>query len=156
MPKEKCFIIAPITTPQERSSLYLDDSDHCQHVIAHLLAPAVEEAGFEAIKPKTKGANIIHAEIIGNLQTAEMVLCDLSGSNPNVLFELGIRTAMNKRVCLVIDETTKNPPFDLSVLNHEKYVADLRPWVLPTEIKKINGFPKARARNRLQMPSKSR
>lgn len=99
MAKEKCFIIAPISTQAERAVLYLNDPDHCEYVIEHLLVPAVEKAGFEPVKPKAKGANLIHAEIVKNLQTAALVLCDMSGLNPNVFFELGIRTAMNKPIC---------------------------------------------------------
>jgi hypothetical protein len=137
MAKEKCFIIAPITTAPERAAVYLNDVGHCEHVIDHLLAPAVEKAGFEPIKPKAKGANLIHADIVANLQTASLILCDMSGLNPNVFFELGIRTAMNKPICLAIDDATSDPPFDLESINHHKYVSDLRPWVLPGEINKL-------------------
>lgn len=135
--KQKCFIIAPISTLAERTSLYLNDADHCEHVIEHLLVPAVEKAGFQPIRPKSKGANLIHAEIVQNLQTAALVLCDMSGLNPNVFFELGVRTAMNKPICLTIDKATKDAPFDLNVVNHHAYVSDLRPWILPAEIDKL-------------------
>jgi hypothetical protein len=137
MAKEQCFIIAPISTTPERAPLYLNDESHCEHLIDHLLAPAAEQAGFDPIKPKAKGANLIHAEIVQNLQTASLVLCDMSGLNPNVFFELGIRTAMNKPICLVIDEATKDPPFDLDLINHHRYVSDLRPWILPGEVAKL-------------------
>ena len=86
-----CFVAMPITT----SSIYaeqLSDPEHFSHVLAHLLIPALEEAGLVAIAPSTIGAELIHAEIIRNLEQADFVLCDLSGLNPNVLFELGIRT----------------------------------------------------------------
>lgn len=132
----KCFIIAPISTLTERASL-LDDTDHSEHVIEHLLVPAVEKAGFEPVRPKVKGANLIPAEIGRNLQTAALVLCDMSGLNPNVFFELGIRTAMNKPICLIIDKTTKGPPFDLGQVSHHQYVSDLRPWILPDEIEQL-------------------
>lgn len=135
--KQECFIIAPISTLAERTSLYLNDADHCEHVIEHLLVPAVEKAGFQPVRPKAKGANLIHAEIVRNLQTATLVLCDMSGLNPNVFFELGIRTAMNLPICLAIDEATKDPPFDLDLINHHPYNSDLRPWVLPKEIEKL-------------------
>lgn len=135
--KQECFIIAPISTPAERTSLYLNDADHCEHVIEHLLVPAVEKAGFKPVRPKAKGANLIHADIVQHLQTASLVLCDMSGLNPNVFFELGVRTAMNKPICLTIDKATKDAPFDLNVVNHHAYVSDLRPWILPGEIDKL-------------------
>lgn len=148
MSKDKCFIIAPISTSPERAALHLNDDAHCEHVIEHLLVPAVVKAGFEPIKPKAKGANLIHAEIVQNLQTAALVLCDMSGLNPNVFFELGIRTAMNMPICLTIDEATKDPPFDLDLVNHHSYVSDLRPWVLPGEVDKLAGHIKESAMNK--------
>ena len=42
------------------------------------------------------GADLIHAQIVKNLQFADVVLCDVSTHNPNVFFELGIRTALNR------------------------------------------------------------
>lgn len=138
MAKEECFIIAPISTPPDRVSVYAGDVDHCEHVLDHLLAPAVEKAGFVPVKPKAKGSELIHGEIVRNLQEAPFVLCDMSGLNPNVFFELGVRTAMNKPICLTIDAQTKKAPFDLAVINHHEYVHDLRPWVLPTEIDKLS------------------
>jgi hypothetical protein len=138
MADKKCFIIAPISTLEDRVPLYLNDINHCEHVLDHLLIPAAREAGFEPVKPKSKGANLIHAEIVQNLQTAALVLCDMSGLNPNVFFELGIRTAMKMPICLTIDKATKNPPFDLSLVNHHAYDSDLRPWILPGEVEKLS------------------
>lgn len=132
--KQKCFIIAPISTPPERIALYRNDPDHCRHVIEHLLVPAVEKAGLEAVVPNAKGAELIHAEIVSKLQDASLVLCDMSGLNPNVFFELGIRTAMNKSVCIIRDETTERTPFDMAPINNHTYSSDLSPWVVPGEI----------------------
>jgi hypothetical protein len=55
MPKDKCFIIAPISTLPDRVPLYLNDPEHSEHIIDHLLVPAVEQAGFEPVKSKAKG-----------------------------------------------------------------------------------------------------
>jgi hypothetical protein len=137
MAKEECFIIAPITTPDDRVELYEKDVDHFKHVIDHLLVPAVKLAGFEPIPPIAKGADLIHAEIIKWLQEAPMVLCDMSGANPNVFFELGIRTALNKPVCLLRDDLTEYQAFDLSVINHHTYKSHLGAWNTDIEIPKI-------------------
>jgi len=44
---------------------------------------------------------LIHAEIIRNIENADLVLCDMSCLNPNVFFEFGIRTSLNKPVSVV-------------------------------------------------------
>lgn len=137
MAKPTCFIIAPITTPPERVQLYRGDEDHCRHVIDHLLIPAVERAELQPIPPIAKGADLIHAGIIKNLQEADLVLCDMSGLNPNVFFELGMRTALNKPVCIILDETTDRTPFDLSTINNHTYDSELAMWKTPAEIEKL-------------------
>jgi len=96
-----CFIITPITTPEPFVSKYKGDDHHFTHVLDHLFIPALRILSIEPIPPSTKGSEIIHGEIIRNLESADLVLCDMSILNPNVFFELGIRTALNKPVCMI-------------------------------------------------------
>ncbi|MEO1129479.1 MAG: nucleoside 2-deoxyribosyltransferase [Planctomycetota bacterium] len=132
--KERCFIIMPITTPKEFVADYRGDDEHFRHVLEHLFVPAVEKAGLEAVRPIAEGADVIHAEIIKNIDACEVVLCDMSRLNPNVFFELGVRTALNKPVCLIRDERTPHVPFDTSIVNHHRYRSGLEPWTLESEI----------------------
>lgn len=67
-----------------------------------LLIPAIKKAGFEPILQKTKGSELIHGEIIRNIESADFILCDTSVLNPDVFFELGIRTSLNKPVCILL------------------------------------------------------
>lgn len=53
--------------------------------------------------------------------------------NPNVFFELGIRTALNKPVCMVTDERTKKIPFDTNIISYHTYNSKLEPWNLENE-----------------------
>lgn len=66
-----------------------------------------------------------------------MVLCDMSALNPNVFFEFGIRTALNRPVCVVKDEKTKKVPFDTSILNYHEYASSLETWEIEKEISKL-------------------
>ena len=132
-----CFIIMPITTPSLYLEEYGDDKHHFAHVLDHLFIPAIEGIDYSPITPIMKGADIIHAEIIKNLGEADLVLCDMSILNPNVFFELGIRTALDKPVCLVKDSRTKQVPFDTSIINYHTYNHELHPWNLKDEIPKL-------------------
>ena len=134
---KKCFIIMPISTPEEWSSKYLKDEHHFKHVLEHLLKPSIKKAGLKPITPIAKGSELIHAEIIRNIETADLVLCDMSILNPNVFFELGIRTALNKPVCLVKDDLTMKIPFDTAIVNNHTYLNALQPWTLDKEIDKL-------------------
>lgn len=143
--RPKCFIIMPITTPDAMREAYSGKADHFRHVLDYLLVPSVEDAGFEAIRPVATGADLIHAKIINQLETSELVLCDMSCLNANVFFELGIRTALNKPVCMVIDDVSASAPFDTTIINHHKYSGGLEVWRLKEERKTMVAHVKASA-----------
>jgi hypothetical protein len=140
--RRTCFVVMPVTTPKS----YVDelgDPEHFTHVLEHLFKPALEQVGFTVIPPSVDGANLIHAEIIKNLEQADLVLCDLSSLNPNVFFELGIRTSLDRPVALIKDDLTAQIPFDLNAVNTLNYDSSLRPWALTTEIPRISNHIKA-------------
>jgi hypothetical protein len=134
----QCFIIMPISTPEHLLGTYHGDVDHFRHVLDHLFVPAIEKAGLKAVPPKAEGAEVIHAKIVKNIEESDLVLCDMSALNPNVFFELGIRTAVDKPACMVVDDVTVNIPFDTSIVNYQRYNSGLEPWVLPEEVEKLS------------------
>lgn len=153
-PKDKCFIIMPISTPKEVQDAYKGDPDHFTHVLEHLFTPALNNAGFDVIPPKSTGSDIIQAEIINQLSKAGLVLCDMSILNPNVFFEFGIRTALDKPVALVVDDKTQKIPFDTSIINFHRYDSSLDVWSLEEEINKLaehacKAYDKSTGRNSL-------
>lgn len=119
--KPKCFVIMPITTPKEVADLYNGDTDHFVKILEHLFIPAIENAGFTPISPKSTGSDVIHADVIMNISTSALVLCDMSILNPNVFFEFGIRSALDKPVALVVDDMTNSIPFDTSIVHFHRY-----------------------------------
>lgn len=136
--KKTCFIIMPVSTPKELWDTYFGDKKHFEHVLECLFVQAINNADFEPILPIAQGSDIIPAEIIKNLETSDLVLCDISSLNPNVFFELGIRTALNKPVAFVRDNYTKSIPFDTNTINHFSYSGSLDAWNLKIEIKNLS------------------
>lgn len=128
----------PISTPENWLIRYSNDKDHFEHVLEHLLIPSIEKVDLEPISPKTKGSELIHGEIIKKIEIADLVICDMSTLNPNVFFELGIRTALNKPVCLIKDDVTPEIPFDTLIINNHEYLSALNPWTLDEQIKAIS------------------
>lgn len=131
-----CFIAMPITVHENEEALY-GDPEHWAHVMNHLFIPAIEQAGFRSIVPSAKGTSMIHGQIVQNLTEADLVLCDLSQHNPNVLFELGVRTSLNKPVALVKDAHL-GLPFDIQGLNTHHYDASLSPWLLESQVELLS------------------
>lgn len=135
--KKDCFIIMPISTPSNIVDQYHDGKDHFEHILNYLFIPAVEKAGFRAIPPNAKGSDLIHAEIIHKLEKCDLVMCDMSGLNPNVFFELGIRTSLNKPFCMVRDNITQQIPFDATIINWHQYNSNVALWNIEEEIERL-------------------
>lgn len=127
-PDRKCFVAMPITTPQDRVSDYGGDGEHFAHVLQYLIMPALLEAGYQAIPPATAGSTLILSDIVRNLEHSDLVLCDMSTLNANVMLELGIRIALDLPICLIRDDRTPALPFDTSVINTYTYDSSLTPW----------------------------
>src|SRR6478752_965366 len=98
----------PLSTP---AGVY-ESVDHFQHALGELHTPAIREAGYEVIPPKVATSAVVLAEIIRNVETADLIVCDISTLNPNVMFELGMCVARNRPVAMIKDDRTREIPFD--------------------------------------------
>jgi hypothetical protein len=114
-----CGIIMPISAVDPDYS-----KEHWSRVRA-ILEKAIGDAGM---KPQPVWENqpndIIQARILRNLYENELVVCDVSARNANVMLELGMRLSTKKPTILVADDETKLP-FDTSVIAHSFYQRDL-------------------------------
>lgn len=68
---------------------------------------------------------VIQKRIVQNLYKCELVICDVSAKNPNVMFELGLRLAFDKPTIIIKDDKT-DYSFDTGVIEHVVYPRDLR------------------------------
>lgn len=132
-----CFVIMPISMPDELAAKYGGDNQHFLHILEHLFEPALKKAKLDVLRPVMTGDANIQAQIIQNLESADYVLCDMSTLNPNVFFELGVRTALNRPAILVRDDLTPRAPFDTNTINHHEYVHQLRPWNVTVQIDQL-------------------
>ena len=130
---DTCFVVMPISTSEAYVQRY-NDVDHFKHVLDDLFTPALKLVNYEVIPPAAAGSDLIHAEIIRNLEESNLVLCDISTLNPNVFFELGIRTSIDRPVVLVRDNLTTQIPFDTGSINTYTYEASLQPWILDNQL----------------------
>ena len=68
---------------------------------------------------------VIQKRIVQNVYNDDIVVCDVSGKNPNVMFDLGMRRAFDKPTVIVKDDMT-DYSFDTAVIEHIPYPRDLR------------------------------
>lgn len=133
-----CFVVMPITVPKHLEARYGERLDHFTKIYSALISPAIVEAGLTPLSPARSGTENIQAAIINDLQGADLVVADLSSLNPNVFLELGIRSALDRPVCLIYDGLDALP-FDSGTLNTHRY--DPHPlYELNDEIQRMAEF----------------
>jgi hypothetical protein len=91
-----------------------------------IIADAAREAGYlPRLVSDSESAGVIQGNIVTNLYDDEIVVCDVSGRNPNVMFELGMRVAFEKPVIIIKDDVTPFS-FDVAPVKHLTYPSSLR------------------------------
>jgi len=114
-----CGLVMPISSIDGCNEQHWSD-------VKEILTEAVEGAGFKAnLVSYADDVGIIQKRIIQNLYENPIVVCDVSGKNPNVMFELGMRLAFDKPTIIVKDDKTSYS-FDTSPIEHLEYPRDLR------------------------------
>ena len=118
-----CFVIMPISDVERYPT------GHFRAIYDYIFKEACVQANFEPIRAdEVLSSNMIQGDIIRKLFESDMVLCDLSDRNPNVLYELGFRQAFKKPVTLVQDDKTESifdvSPFRYVSYRHERKIED--------------------------------
>jgi hypothetical protein len=117
--KPKCGIVMPIAEIDGLSANHWID-------VKLVLAEAIEAAGFmPRLVSNSDEVQVIQKTIVQNLYDDEIIVCDVSARNPNVMFELGMRLAFDKPAVIVMDDKTSFT-FDMGIIEHLLYPRDLR------------------------------
>jgi len=115
-----CFVIMPI------ADMHGYESRHFDRVYSHIIKPACANAGFAPIRAdEVSSSNLIVLDILRRIVECDIAICDLSGRNPNVMYELGLRQAFNKKTVLIKDDKTISP-FDVQAFRYCEYDTNLR------------------------------
>lgn len=119
MLKKRCFVVMGFGEKTDFATGRTLDLDKTYRIV---IKPAVEEAGLECIRAD----DVIHAGVIDGpmfelLLEADVVVADLSTSNINAVYELGVRHALRPHTTIVIAEKQFKFPFDLGHLLIRSY-----------------------------------
>lgn len=99
-----------------------------QHNYKDIYKPALEEAGYEVTRAdENMGPVPIMEDIQESILKAKLILCDMSGKNPNVFYELGLAHAVGKPVILVSNKKS-DIPFDLRYVRAIVYKSAGEGW----------------------------
>jgi MAP3K TRAFs-binding domain len=110
--KPLCFVLMPFGV-KPAGSLQSVDFDA---IYRELIVPAIEEAGFEPIRADGEQVGgIIHKPMFERLRLCEFAVADLTSSNPNVFYELGIRHAVRPWATLPVFALGQPLAFDVAL-----------------------------------------
>jgi transcription termination factor NusB len=104
---KKCFYITPIG---EKSSVQYSKLEGLKE---NVLKPVLKSIGYELEVAHTiDSPGSINDQIFERIVNSELVIVNLTGLNPNVMYELAVRHSFGKP-CVMICESDTKLPFDL-------------------------------------------
>jgi len=110
-----CFVVMPF------HSLFEAEYDRA-------IRPAIEEAGLECVRgDEIYAQQAIIQDIWHSIRRARLVVAELSGRNPNVLYEVGLAHAIGKPIIL-LTRNQDDVPFDLKALRYLFYDTNNPEW----------------------------
>ena len=95
-------------------------------VYEFVIKPALDDAGFKAVHRADESANqqLIMRDVIAGIDEAQLIIADVTGGNPNVLYELGVAHALNRPV-IMMTQSIEQLPFDLASYRVIPYTTQL-------------------------------
>lgn len=104
MAKRKCFVIGPIGEKDSDIRLNADTLLH------HVIEPALEPFNMIVYRGDHRAeSNEIDEDVITSVRTADICIVDLTGLNPNVMYEFGRREESGKPFILLKTKGQKLP-----------------------------------------------
>jgi hypothetical protein len=115
-----CFVVMGFGLKTDLAtgrSLNLDKS------YKNIIKPAVVAAGYDCVRAdEIQHSGVIDVPMYEMLFSADLVVADLSTSNLNAVFELGVRHALKPRATIVMAESKFTIPFDANhIVVHPRY-----------------------------------
>ncbi len=123
--EKTCFVIMPFG--QKRIGEVTVDFDR---IYSKLFGPALRYAGYEPVRGDELGqSGPVMDPVYERIANEEIVVADITGLNPNVMYELGVRHTLRPKTTILIRcadvESSNDMPFDLNTLRYIAYRVDL-------------------------------
>lgn len=110
-----CFIITPIGKEGTEVRKNADE------VLEYIINPVCESFGYSVVRAdKMSNSGLITKAIIEQIISSDLVIADLTGSNPNVFYELAIRHSYRKPAIQMI-KGAMEIPFDIANMRTISY-----------------------------------
>jgi tetratricopeptide (TPR) repeat protein len=116
-----CFVLMPFGTKTDAAGRVTN----FDAVYRQVIAPAIEQAGLEPVRAdEEKIGGTIHKPMFERLMLCHYAVADITGANPNVFYELGIRHALRPRSTVILFLEGTVIPFDIALVRGISYRTD--------------------------------
>lgn len=96
-----------------------------EDIYKHAIQPALEANRVDALKgDDIYAVGTVLNQVWNQIRQAEVIIADVSGSNPNVVFELGLCFGL-RRFPILLCQNAADLPFNLRSLRHIEYTDDV-------------------------------
>ncbi len=120
-----CFVLMPF-------------KDRFNEYYQKIINPAIAEVGLEPLRAdEIYSVHYVMTDIWKYINSAKILIAELTTQNPNVLYELGLAHAIGKPVIL-ISQTLDDVPFDLRVLRVILYNTTDPDWAIDLKKNIVN------------------
>jgi len=118
-----CFMIMPYSTKATGAPAGsgAPDKINFDRLWEAALRPAIQNAGYEAVRANEDIGALIITEMIERLAISDLVLADVSIPNGNVYYEVGIRHAAQKQGCIMTAANWSKALFDIDQMRQIRY-----------------------------------
>lgn len=110
-----CFVVSPVG--EEKSEIRAN----ADKLLKHIINPVCQSCGFSVERvDQINDSDSITQTIIDKLLSADLVIADISGHNPNVFYEMGYRKCTGKPI-IHLKSKGENLPFDVNTIRTFEY-----------------------------------
>lgn len=113
-----CFVVSPIGAPDSEIRNLADE------VLDYLIIPALRNCGFSVENiiraDRLYSPGSINSDIIALIRSSDLCIIDVTGLNPNVMYECGMRHGYGKPY-IMMARVGERLPFDISGLRTIMY-----------------------------------
>jgi hypoxanthine phosphoribosyltransferase len=111
---KRCFVVMPSGNHKE----YSDGTRESEFIFKSIIVPAVKEAYRDDVEVEREAdassPGAIDKRIVEQTASADIAIVDITGQNPNVFFELGMRYVLKKSTTILLRQKGTEIPFDIA------------------------------------------
>ena len=149
-----CYVSAPFGVRTDQAGVSIDFDLFYFEVIK----PVLTEIGFRVFRgDELTGSAFIHKAYLAAIMNSDAMVADLTTLNANVLYEIGMRHAVNPGVTIIMFSGNTSLPYNLSPLYMLRYPRGVNGQLSPDQANKLketlkSAFSNAHEQDRYRSP----